>query len=251
MTPDVRRLLAFYQSPLGSTTQGVIGETVTALCGDVRAKRIMGLGFATPYLDFTLERAERVIAFMPQRQGAVPWPPGEPSHSVLVDPLDLPLNDSAIDLTVVVHGFEHIADAEDLMRELWRISAPNARLVIVVPRRSGLWAQFDNTPFGAGHPYSRPQLERLLRDHSFVPEHWANRLYMPPLDWRPALKWARLCERMGRPLGPMLAGVLCVVARKELFPAVPRRRRLERFVRVPSLSPQAAMAMPPPRLGQG
>lgn len=246
MTPDVRRLIEFYGSPLGETARTVLGETVTGLSGDVRARRVMGLGFATPYLDFALAPAERVLAFMPQRQGAVAWPREAPSRSVLVDPLDLPLNDSSIDLTIAVHAFEHLADAEEMMRELWRVSAPNARLVVVVPRRSGLWAQFDNTPFGAGHPYSRPQMERLLRDHSFIPEHWANRLYMPPLAWRPSLKWARLCERVGRPFGPMLAGVLCVAARKELFPAVPRRKRLERFVRVPALNPAAAMEMPPP-----
>jgi hypothetical protein len=38
--------------------------------------------------------------------------------------------------------------------------------------------------------------------------------------------------------------VLCVPARKELFPAVPRRKRAERYVRVPELAPQTAMEMP-------
>jgi hypothetical protein len=59
------------------------------------------------------------------------------------------------------------------------------------------------------------------------------------------LKATRFFERTGRLLGPTLAGVLCVVARKELFPAVPRRKRSERYVRVPSLAPQAAMELPP------
>jgi hypothetical protein len=35
--------------------------------------------------------------------------------------------------------------------------------------------------------------------------------------------------------------VFVVSAKKELFPAVPRRKKLERYVRVPSLAPQAAM----------
>ena len=48
------------------------------------------------------------------------------------------------------------------MRELWRVTAPNGRLIVVVPRRGGFWAQADNTPFGSGYPFSRGQLEKLL-----------------------------------------------------------------------------------------
>ena len=96
--------------------------------------------------------------------------------------MEMPLTDAAIDLTIAVHALEHIADAEELMRELWRVTAPNGRLIIVVPRRRGIWAQRDNTPFGTGNPYSAGQLERLLRDHSFVPEGWRDGLFLPPFQ---------------------------------------------------------------------
>jgi SAM-dependent methyltransferase len=159
----------------------------------------------------------------------------------MCDPLEMPLTDSAIDLIIAVHALEHIGDGAELMRELWRIAAPNARLIVVVPRRRGLWAQMDNTPFGDGNPFSRSQVERLLRDHSFVPEAWREVLYLPPTSHRLALKFARFFERFGRLFGPALAGAIIVSARKELFPAVPRRTRLERYVRVPDLSAQTAM----------
>ena len=161
MSTDVRRLIEFYKSPLGKISRALVREEVMRLAGSVRGLRVLGLGFATPYLRFTMETAERVLAFMPARQGASAWPREGPSHTVLCDPLEMPLTDAAVDLIVCVHAFEHISDAEELMRELWRVAAPNARLVVVVPRRRGLWAQNDNTPFGDGHPYSRPQLVRL------------------------------------------------------------------------------------------
>jgi SAM-dependent methyltransferase len=192
-------------------------------------------------LRFTLDKAERVLAFMPARQGASAWPREGPSHTVLCDPLEMPLTDAAVDLIVAVHAFEHIADADELMRELWRVAAPNARLMIVVPRRQGIWARTDNTPFGYGNPYSRSQMERLLRAHSFIPEHWRDALYLPPSQRSLVLKSTRLFERVGRIIMPMFSGVMVVSARKELFPAVPRRKKTERFVRVPALSPQAAM----------
>ena len=247
MSTDVTRLIQFYKSPLGKISRALVREEVIRLSGNVRGQRVLGLGFATPYLRFALDKAERVLAFMPARQGASAWPREGPSHTVLCDPLEMPLTDAAVDLIIAVHAFEHIADAEELMRELWRVAAPNARLIVVVPRRQGIWARTDNTPFGDGHPYSRSQLERLLRDHSFIPEHWRDALYLPPSQRSLVLKSTRLFERVGRILMPMFSGVMVVSARKELFPAVPRRKKTERFVRVPALAPQTAMQMPPER----
>jgi SAM-dependent methyltransferase len=237
---DVMRLIEFYKSPLGRISRALVREAIIDMAGSVGGQRILGLGFATPYLRFSLATAERVIAVMPARQGASAWPRESPSQTVLCDPVEMPLTDAAVDLIIAVHAFEHIGDDAELMRELWRIAAPNAKLIVVVPRRRGLWAQRDNTPFGTGNPFSKSQLEKLLRDHSFTPEAWRDALFLPPSQMGLVLKWARGFERAGRLFGPALAGVTCVRARKELFPAVPRRQRKERYVRVPVLAPAAA-----------
>lgn len=241
MTSHVERLIGFYRSPLGNIARALLRKEIMRFAGSVKGQRILGLGFATPYMRFTLETAERVIAAMPARQGASAWPREGPSHTVLCDPMELPLTDAAVDVIIAVHAFEHVGDTEELMRELWRVSAPNARLIVVVPKRRGMWSSVDTTPFGDGRAFSRGQLERLLRDHSFVPEQWKDALYLPPSQKPLMLKSTRFFERAGRLFGPTFAGVHCVLARKELFPAVPRRKRAERYVRVPALSPQAAM----------
>lgn len=240
MTPDVDSLIRFYKSPLGRLTRHLIREQVHALAGNTAGLRILGLGFATPYLRSSLRDAERVLAFMPARQGASAWPREGPSRTVLCDPLEMPLTDAAIDLVVAVHGFEHTVDAEDLMRELWRICAPNAHLVIVVPRRRGLWAGMDNTPFGFGHPYSRAQMDSLLRAHSFTPEIWRDCVYLPPINRGPVIRSARVFERGGRMFGSAFAGIMCVRAKKELFPAVTRRKRVAKEQAQPDLAPQTA-----------
>jgi len=241
MNPDVKRLIGFYKSPLGKIARMLVRDEVIRLAGNVERRRVLGLGFASPYLRFSLGKAERVLAFMPARQGASAWPREGPSHTVLCDPLEMPLTDAAVDLIIAIHTLEHVADAEEMMRELWRIAAPNARLIVVVPRRRGMWAAADNQPFGDGNPFSKPQLEKLLRDHSFVPEQWRVALHLPPSNRKVFIRFARFLERFGRLFGPLFAGVFVVSARKELFPAVPRRKKLERYVRVPSLAPQAAM----------
>ncbi|MCS6758120.1 MAG: class I SAM-dependent methyltransferase [Candidatus Devosia euplotis] len=240
MTADVQRLIAFYRSPLGRISRTLVREQVIGLAEDVRGKRVLGLGFATPYLRFALDKAGRVLAFMPARQGSSAWPREGPSHTVLCDPLEMPLTDAAIDLTIAIHAIEHVADAEELMRELWRITAPNGDLIVVVPRRRGIWAQRDNTPFGQGNPYSSGQLDKLLRDHSFVPVAWRDGLFLPPFQSSIVLKSTRLFEGLGRLLGPAMSGVICVRARKQAFPAIPRRKREERFVRAPGMSAATA-----------
>jgi len=240
MTEDVTRLIDFYKSPLGRISRALVRDGIIDMAGDIRAKRVLGLGFATPYLRFSLSTAERVLAFMPSRQGASAWPREGPSMTVLCDPLEMPLTDAAVDLIIAVHAFEQVGDATELMRELWRVAAPNARLIVVVPRRRGLWAQRDNTPFGTGNPFSKSQLEKLLRDHSFTPEAWRDALFLPPVQKAFMLRSARFFERAGRLFGPAFAGVTLVKARKELFPAVPRRQRKERYVRLPALAPAAA-----------
>lgn len=244
MTPDVKRLIKFYKSPLGRIARQLVRRQLQAMIGDVSGKRVLGLGFATPYMRAMLGPAERVLAFMPARQGASAWPRESDSHTVLCDPMEMPLTDSSIDLVVAVHAMEFAADAEEQMRELWRICAPKAQLVIVAPRRRGPWAQRDNTPFGNGNPFSRSQLDHLLRSHSFTPEVWKDALFLPPVSWTPVLKSAHVFERGGRLLGSTLAGVTCVRATKEQFPAIARRKRAERVVRLPALSPQVAMQIP-------
>ncbi len=240
-------MIGFYKSPLGKISRALVREEIIRLTGPMEQRRLLGLGFATPYLRFALGKAERVLAFMPARQGSSAWPREGPSHTVLCDPLEMPLTDAAVDIIIAVHSFEHISDAEELMRELWRVAAPNAKLIVVVPRRRGLWAALDNTPFGDGNPFSRTQMERLLRANSFVPEAFREALYLPPTSQRLVLKFARFFERFLRLFGPAFAGVIVVSARKELFPAVPRRKRLERYVRVPNLATQTAMQGLPDR----
>src|SRR5690606_21889918 len=213
---------------------------VCELAGDVTGLRILGLGFATPYLRGALKGAERVLAFMPARQGASSWPREGPSHTVLCDPLEMPLTDAAVDMVIVVHGFEHVVDAEELMRDLWRICAPSAQVIVVAPRRRGLWARFDTNPFGYGRPFLRGQMDNLLRDLSFTPEAWRDCLFLPPIHSGPVLRWARGFERAGRLFGPSFAGVMCVRARKEQFPAVARRKRAEKMATAPEMAPQTA-----------
>jgi hypothetical protein len=76
------------------------------------------------------------------------------------------------------------------LREVWRVTAPEGRVIAIAANRTGLWARTDSTPFGHGRPYSRSQLAALLRDAMFEPTASARALYAPPWSWRPMLALA-------------------------------------------------------------
>jgi SAM-dependent methyltransferase len=220
---DAVDLKDFYACPLGLVVRKLLGQRLRTRWGDLRSCRTFGLGFATPYLALFRSEAEPLGALMPARLGAVPWPQKGQSSSVLVDETELPLIDEGADRILLVHMLEWSENLLELLRELWRVLAPNGRLLLIVPNRRGLWARVDTTPFGYGSPFSRSQLTRLLKDAMFSPEEWGYALYMPPFSWRILLKWPRFWERLGLVLWPTFSGVIMVEATKQIYAAVPAR----------------------------
>ena len=156
--------------------------------------RVFGLGFTTPYLAPFRGEASVLGALMPAELGAVPWPEQGQSVSALVEETELPLDDESADRILLVHMLEWSEKSRALLRELWRVLAPNGRLLLVVPNRRGLWARVDTTPFGYGSPFSRSQLTKLLKEALFSPEEWEYALYMPPFNWAVLLRWPLFWE---------------------------------------------------------
>ncbi len=217
---------------------------LASVWGTLVNERLVGLGYALPWLERFGTDADRVFAFMPAAQGAVNWPAAGPSSTALVFDEDLPLVDSSIDRMLLVHSLEHAENPRETLMEVWRVLAPGGRLVIVVPNRRGVWARFEHTPFGTGRPFSRGQLTALLRETNFTPGAFAEALFFPPTMHRPMLRFYQLFERAGRRLGPMFAGVIVVEAQKRLYQGLPVAARASRRIFVPVLSPQGAGRVP-------
>jgi SAM-dependent methyltransferase len=238
MSIDVVDLRNFYGQRLGSVARHFVGRGIRRRWADTRGQSVLGVGYATPYLGLFREEAERCLAFMPAAQGVVKWPSTKPALSALVDELELPLPDAAVDRVLLVHALEMSQDATALLREIWRVMAAGGQLLAVVPNRRGLWARMDTTPFGHGRPYSRSQIVNLLRDAWFTPVDWSEALYVPPIrrNWflRSAVAW----ERAGATISAPFAGVHIVEATKQVYRAIPAKREKRRLV--PALQPALA-----------
>lgn len=243
MPLDIIDLRNFYRTPLGDATGRVLSSVIRRQWPATQGQVILGLGFATPYLNMFRAEAEHVLAVMPDNQGVLPWPSEGPSATVLASTSALPFADASIDAALVVHALETEDSPRSLLSELWRVLAPGGSVILVVPNRRGLWARMDTTPFGYGEPYSRRQITDLLREAMFSPAQWAEALYFPPLQRPVFLKSASFIEQIGEKLGLPFAGVHVIAATKLLYrPLLVRERARQkarmRPVFVPSTSPR-------------
>ena len=235
MRPEIRALAEFYASPRGQVARLMIAQRIRARWSDLKGRRVLGVGYPTPYLRAFLPEAERVIAAMPDTQGAERWPRGARGLATLTDELALPFPDASFDAVLVVHGLELAEAQRPFMRELWRVLTSDGRLMIVVPNRASLWAQLENSPFGHGQPYSRTQLARLLERQLFTVEGWDSALFMPPFGKRKPRTGAGW-DRLGRRLWPRLAGVHLVEASKSLYAPVGPVKAVGRRRLIPALA---------------
>ena len=234
---DVADLREFYGSSLGRASRRLIAHRLRERFGNLAGATVLGLGFAAPYLEAPVEGAERSLVFMMAQRGVVHWPEGQPNAAALVEECELPLLESTVDFVLVIHGLELTDQPSDMLRELWRLMSPQGRLVMVVPNRRGLWARSDVTPFGYGQPYSRPQLQQILKETKFSPVGWSQALFMPPSERSLMLKSAMAWERFGMRTSPAFSGVIIVEAVKQVY-AVSARKRSRRML--PRLRPALA-----------
>jgi SAM-dependent methyltransferase len=235
MFVDVVDLRNFYGQALGAVARRFVGRGIRSRWRDTRGLSTLGIGYPTPYLGLFREEAERCLAFMPAAQGVVKWPTERPALTALVDENELPLPDSAVDRVLLVHALEMSQDAGALLREVWRVLAAGGRILLVVPNRRGVWARTDTTPFGHGRPYSRAQINQLLRETWFTPTGWGEALYVPPIGRKWFLRSAVAWERAGATISAPFAGVHIVEASKQVYRPIPVRRERERLV--PALKP--------------
>jgi SAM-dependent methyltransferase len=221
MRPDVSEFSTFYASPLGQMALRFVARNIRLLWPDVRGCSVVGLGYAGPFLNIFRDEARLTAALMPEGQGCVPWPAHGPGRTALVSETQLPLADLSVERMLLIHCLEMCDPAEPLLREVWRVLAPEGKLIIVTPNRRGLWARADSTPFGHGRPYSRRQIDKLLCRAMFTPLACSMGLFAPPLRWRWSRASAPVWERAGKFLWPTFSGVLVVEATKQIYALAP------------------------------
>lgn len=217
---DAIDLREFYTSRLGRQTRAKLRLKINHVWPKVTDDRVLGIGYPTPFLDAFITDAERVLAFMPASQGVFRWPQNDASATALITDNMLPLPDAAVDRVLLTHSLEMTDNPRELLSEIWRVLSPGGRLLVVVPNRSGLWARMENSPFGYGRPFSRGQLNKLMREALFSPVGWVSALHTPPVE-RSTFVTSKWMESWGERFWSRLSGVFLMEATKELYQGIP------------------------------
>lgn len=218
MQSHADELQAFYATPLGQTVRRMLAHRIRARWRGLSGMTLVGLGYTSPFLGAFRGEVSHLGSLVPDSMGGCArWPTKGPSQAVLVDDNRLPLADGSVDRLLGVHCLEVADHTRHLLREMWRVLAPEGRMILVVPNRRGVWARLDKTPFGHGRPYSRQQLTQLLEGAMFTPMDCNGALFFPPFGWRVMLRSSTAWERVGANLSPAFSGVLIVEVAKELM----------------------------------
>lgn len=248
MRVDVLALQRFYASPLGEAVRRAVARRLTALWRNLDGLDVLGVGYATPYLGLIGKDARRAVAMMPAPQGAEPWSSdGGRVLTALADERRLPFMDAVFDRVLVVHALEEAEAPHAMLREIWRVMAPEGRLMVIAANRWSLWAQSGATPFGHGRPYSRTQLATLLSDAMFEPVVSARAVYAPPVSSSSVARAAEAFESVGELLWPAQGGLVLMEAVKRLYANTARSEGRVLLAKAPRRTSQEAPGNLPKR----
>lgn len=215
MRQDAVTLERFYAAPLGQAAARILAGKLTDLWGECKGLSMLGLGYGLPVLDSFAEGPSRIVAAVPHDHGLVRWDySGRGNAAVAVGDPRLPFPDGMFDRVIVLHGLEETGNPQTYMREIWRVTAPEGRIVLAAANRTGLWSRATRTPFGHGRPWSRGQLANLMSQGVFHVTASSSALYMPPLDLKFVTAAAEGWEALGRVIAPGLGGVILIEAVK-------------------------------------
>lgn len=214
-------LKEFYDTVQGRVVQRVIRHQLRRFWPELKGQRVLGIGYAAPYLRPFIGEAERVACLMPMQQGAIFWPPESKGLVGVCDEAELPIETNSVDRLLIIHAMTSAESIDSILQEAWRVLTGQGSLVMIVPNRSGIWARMDNTPFGHGTPYSLGQIRHFLKEYQFVPERADRALFFPPTSSRLMLVTAPVWEKIGSKLFNAFGGVNIVEATKQLYAGTP------------------------------
>lgn len=225
MIPSAYHLRSFYKTLGGRIVRRLLRERLDQFWPSCTALRILGAGYAVPYMKAYADEAERTACVMFTGQGVHHWPDDADNLTCLSDETDLPFETNSVDRILLIHSLEFTGFLKPAFEELWRILKSNGRIIVVVPNRHGLWARADWTPFGRGTPYSAGQVEDFLKENLFIPERTERALFIPPFKSQTLLRSAGFWEKIGSKICPAMGGVLLVEASKQIYAGTGRAVR--------------------------
>ena len=218
MRLSAKDLHAFYASRLGKAAQYLMLKRLGDLWGDCGGLSVLGMGYARPLLISFANSAKACIDSTPFVGEGTSWSASERGVSTCLAEEDrLPFADGSFDRVILLHAIEDADSPRAVLREAWRVLAPEGRMLVAVANRKSSWSLSEGTPFGHGRPWTRRQLIAYLDDHLFQVTASTTAVHMPPVKFGFFVSGAEAWERVGEVFAPGLGGVVMVEAVKHLY----------------------------------
>lgn len=235
MRQNVRDLESFYASRLGIAATNMVLRRLSTIWPDLKGRDILGYGYCYPFLTPYLENSKRVVLAMPGAMGGIAQRSSRGVMTCLTETTALPFEDAQFDNVLVAHGVEEAIMLPEFLRELWRVTRPEGKIIVIASNRSGLWARSERSPFGAGRPFSRKQLRSILKEVGFIPTVWSGALYIPPARFMTGKTVLNVTESFGETVWPGFSGLVLVEAIKRLYaePSAIQKEGLKRRIFTP------------------
>ncbi len=235
MRQNVRDLESFYASRLGVAATNMVLRRLSTIWPDLKGRDVLGYGYCYPFLTPYLDSSKRVVLAMPGAMGGIAQRSSRGVMTCLTETTALPFEDAQFDNVIVAHGVEEAVMLPEFLRELWRVTRPEGKIIVIASNRSGLWARSERSPFGAGRPFSRKQLRGILKDAGFIPTVWSGALYIPPARFMTGKTILNVTESFGETVWPGFSGLVLVEAIKRLYaePTAIQKEGLKRRIFTP------------------
>lgn len=220
MSIDIVNLRQFYSSPLGRKVRRRLRRLVRDRWHTLSGHNTVGVGYTTDVLPLPSnaeQKDSRIVALMPDAQGAIYWPVDAANHSVLADVLRPPFMPASLHRVVLMHVLEVCPAPHELLQVWWQFLAPGGRMILIVPNRHGIWARFGATPFCSGNAYTVAQLRQLLNDAAFTVRDVRSACFAPPSTHPLWLNLFGVLEWLGASFIPRMGGVLIIEAEKQIY----------------------------------
>ncbi|MEM6534862.1 MAG: class I SAM-dependent methyltransferase [Pseudomonadota bacterium] len=210
-------LESFYLTPLGRAAAMRLRLRLSALWGTCEGQSVLGVGYADPLLPLWTQSAQACISLQPDTAGAIGFGSERGNASALSLEDRFPFPEGSFDRILLLHALEEAENPRAVLREAWRVLAPEGRIVIATANRRSLWSLAENKAFGQGRPWTRRQLIRFANDSLFQVTASATAVHMPPVNLSFITAAAGTWEQVGEAIFPALGGVVLVEAVKRLY----------------------------------
>jgi SAM-dependent methyltransferase len=216
MYQDFIEYQKYYKTEIGKIITKDISEKLNKFCYLYDHQKIAGFGFAHPFIKIDPNKKIDLIYYYSKKTG-IHGGDIENFNKALVDEDQLPCEDSQFDHVFAIHYLENLNNFKQGLRELWRVTAPEGKLYIVVPNKKSLWYLNDKSPFSSGYGFSKFHIQNLIQENHFEIQFIERLIYYSNTNSKYLIKYQNFINRLGSLFFKYFNGVYLCVLKKRVY----------------------------------